>query len=422
MTEIAAEAATGSSVAGDIKLVGLVSAAHSMSHFYQLVLPPIFPLLTAVFGVGYAELGIVTSLVYVASGLMQTPAGILVDRLGPTRVLLAGMTLFSGAVLMFGLVPGFWWLAPLAIVAGLGNSVFHPADYAIMTARVDAGRLGRAYGVHGLAGNLGWVAAPASMLALTAAFGWRAALVILGAAGLLLTLYLASQRAVLSGEPAAASRTTAAPSGTGREEARRVFLSPPILFCFAYFTLLSVSQVGLQTFLPSAAVAAFGVSIETANAMLTSFLLAASIGVVAGGIVADRFPRHELVIGLGLAISALLSLVFALASLPVAALTAVASLAGLAMGATNPARDMLVRGATPAGATGKVFGFVYSGLDLGAAVAPPFLGLLLDHHLPRLVFVAAAVALFIAIASAAVAGGDKRNTSRPRAGTATAPR
>ena len=138
------------------------------------------------FGVGYAELGLVASLMYVASGLMQTPAGILVDRLGPSRVLIGGVGLFSASVLLSGLVPGFWWLAPLAILAGLGNAVFHPADYAIMTARVDPRRLGRAFGAHGVAGNLGWVAAPASVLGLTALFGWRAALVILGGVGLAL--------------------------------------------------------------------------------------------------------------------------------------------------------------------------------------------------------------------------------------------
>ena len=203
-----------------MKLIGLVSAAHLLSHFYQLVLPPIFPLLTKVFGVGYAELGLVASLMYVASGLMQTPAGILVDRLGPSRVLIGGVGLFSGAILLSGFVPGFWWLAPLAILAGLGNAVFHPADYAIMTARVDPRRLGRAFGAHGVAGNLGWVAAPASVLGLTALFGWRAALVILGGAGLAFTLYLLSQRAVLCGETRTARRRRGRERSRGEPAAR----------------------------------------------------------------------------------------------------------------------------------------------------------------------------------------------------------
>jgi MFS family permease len=405
MTHTVAPALPRAAAAGDVKLIGLVSAAHLLSHFYQLVLPPIFPLLTGVFGVGYAELGVIASLMYVASGLMQTPAGILVDRLGPARVLIGGVGVFSGAMLLAGLVPGFWWLAPLALVAGLGNAVFHPADYAIMTARVDPRRLGRAFGAHGVAGNLGWVAAPASVLGLTALFGWRAALVILGGIGLAFTLYLASQRAVLSGEPNTAPASRADPGG-GRHGALRVLLAPAVLLCFAYFTLLSVAQVGLQTFLPSAAVAAFGITVAAGNAMLTGFLVAAALGVMAGGIVADRFPRHELVVGIGLAIAAGMTLVFAVAALPLVALAACAGMAGFAMGATMPARDMLVRGAAPPGGTGKVFGFVYSGLDLGAAIAPPVLGLLLDNNMPRLVFAVSALAFAVAIGTAAVVGRD----------------
>src|SRR5437867_5276835 len=258
MTEIAAAAANRREIARDIRLIGLVGAAHGLSHFYQLVLPPIFPLLTVAFGVGYAELGLVVALGYVAAGAMQTPAGILVDRLGPAPLLIAGLALYSGATLLLGLAPGFWWLAPLLVAAGLGDSVFHPADYAIMTARIGPDRLGRAYGMHSLAGNIGWVAAPASVLGLTAAFGWRAALVMLGGAGLLFTLYLATQRALLGEAPvrkqAAAVAATSGGAGPG------LLLSAPILVCFLYFALLSIGLTGLQTFLPSAAPAALGVS------------------------------------------------------------------------------------------------------------------------------------------------------------------
>lgn len=403
MTELTAETDRRQVVAHDIKLVGLVSAAHGLSHFYQLVLPPIFPLLTDAFGVGYTEFGLLTALMFVASGAMQTPAGMLVDRIGPAPVLIAGLGLFSGAIAMFGLVPGFWWLAPLSIAAGLGSCVFHPADYAIMSARVGASRLGRAYSAHSLAGNIGWIAAPASVLGLTALFGWRAALMILGGAGLLFTLYLASQRAVLSEAPAGPPNT-APVVASGGQDVTGVLLSTPILMCFAYFTLLSVALAGLQTFLPSAGIAAFGISIAAANGMLTAFLLAASLGVLIGGLIADRYRRHEVVVAIGLAGAAAFSLVLAVAALPIAALLACTGLAGLAVGGAGPARDMLVRGATPAGATGKVFGFVYSGLDLGGVIASPVLGLLLDNGLPRLVFAVAGIALFGAIGTAVAVG------------------
>ena len=385
----------------DVRVVGLVAAAHFMSHFYQLVLPPIFPLLVGVFGVGYADLGLVVSVTYVVSGLMQTPAGILVDRLGPSRVLVGGLGIYSASVFLSGLAPNVWWLVPLMATAGLGNCVFHPADYAIMTARVRPTRLGRAFGAHTLAGNFGWVAAPVAVLGLTQPFGWRAALMILGAGGGLFTLYLAAQSRILA--------VGAAPHRAEAQASRSLLLSAPILFCFGYFALLSASQVALQNFLPSAAMAAFSISIEAANLVLTIFLLGSSVGTLFGAMIADRLPRQEATVAIGLSLTAALSLVLATAALPFPAVSALAAVAGLGIGVTIPARDMLVRGAAPAGATGRVFGFVYSGLDLGAAVTPFFIGQLLDRGMPRLVFVVAAAALIVAIMSAVV-------VTKPRAG------
>jgi MFS family permease len=397
--------ATTPALRGDVRVVGLVAAAHFMSHFYQLVLPPIFPLLVGVFGVGYADLGLVVSVTYVVSGLMQTPAGILVDRLGPALVLLGGLAVYSVSVFLSGLAPSVWWLVPLMATAGLGNCVFHPADYAIMTARVQPTRLGRAFGAHTLAGNFGWVAAPIAVLALTQAFGWRAALMILGAAGGLFTLYLASQTRLL----AVPMTPRQAETGTSRN----LLISAPILFCFGYFALLSASQVALQNFLPSAAMAAFSISIEAANMVLTIFLFGSSVGTLFGAVIADRLPRQEATVAIGLSLAAGLSLVLALAVLPLSAVSALAAIAGLGIGVTIPARDMLVRGAAPAGATGRVFGFVYSGLDLGAAVTPFFIGQLLDRGLPRLVFVVAAAALIVAIMSAVVVTKPRARRRQP---------
>lgn len=382
----------------DIKVIGLVSSAHFMSHFFQIVLPPIFPLLKGAFGVGYTELSIVMTLMYATSGLMQTPAGFLVDRLGPTRVLIGGLGLYSAAVLLYGFAPNVWVLAALAVAAGLGNCVFHPSDYAILSARVEATRLGRAYGVHNLGGSLGWAAAPIAVLILSSVFGWRAGLTILGAAGLLLTLYLVVESAALTTEGLASGAGDKVVSPAG------MFVSRPILVCFGYFTLLAVATVTLQAFLPSSLVSGFGVSVQVANSALTSFLVGSALGMFAGGILADRFARHELVVASGLLTAASLSLSIGVVAMPIAALILCIAVAGFGFGCTTPSRDMLVRGATPAGATGRVFGFVYSGLDLGSAMTPPFLGLLLDHHLARLVFVFAAIILFLAISSAFLVG------------------
>jgi MFS transporter, FSR family, fosmidomycin resistance protein len=389
----------GPVAAQDVKVVGLVSAAHFMSHFFQIVLPPIFPLLKDAFGIGYAELSIVMTLMYATSGLMQTPAGILVDRLGPTPVLIGGLGLYSAAVLLFGFAPSVWVLGALAIAAGLGNCVFHPSDYAILSARVEATWLGRAYGVHNLAGSLGWAAAPMAVLTLSSVFGWRAGLSILGGVGLLLTLGLVSQSAALTTKRRALEVNDRAKAA----RAAGVFLSRPILVCFGYFALLAVATITLQAFLPSSLVASFGVSVRVAATALTGFLVGSALGMFAGGVLADSFRRHELVVATGLLTTAMLSLSIGVLTMPIVALIPCIAVAGFGFGCTTPSRDMLVRNATPTGATGTVFGFVYSGLDLGSAMTPPILGLLLDHHLPRLVFVFATVILLLATSSALAA-------------------
>jgi len=382
----------------DVKVIGLVSSAHFMSHFYQLVLPPLFPLLKGAFGVGYAELSIVMTLMYATSGLMQTPAGLVVDRLGPARVLIGGLGLYSVAVLLYGFAPNLWVLAALAVVAGLGNSVFHPADYAILSDRVEATRLGRAYGVHNFGGSLGWAAAPIAVLALTPLVGWRVGLSILGGLGLLLTLYLVVQAEVLTTE----NRARAA--GETMARSAQMFLSRPILMSFGYFALLAVATVALQAFLPSSLVSGFGISFEVANSALTGFLVGSALGMFAGGIIADWFGRHELVVATGLLTTAVGCLAIGLVAMPIAALIVVIAVGGFAWGCTTPSRDMLVRSAAPAGAMGTVVGFVYSGLDFGSALTPPFLGFLLDHQLPRLIFVLTAGILLLAISSAFAIG------------------
>jgi MFS family permease len=395
----------GPIAARDIKVIGLISAAHFMSHFFQIVLPPIFPLLKDAFGVSYAELSIVMTLMYATSGLMQTPAGILVDRLGPARVLIGGLGLYSSAVLLFGFAPNLWVLAALAAVAGLGNCVFHPCDYAILSARVEATRLGRAYGAHNLGGSLGWVAAPVAVLTLTSLFGWRVGLAILGSLGLLLTAYLVVQASALTTE----CRTRGARDAAATSP--KMFLSQPILVCFGYFTLLAVATVALQAFLPSSLVSGFGVPFAVANSVLTSFLVGSALGMFAGGMIADRFGRHELVVATGLLTTAMVSLSIGVLTVPITALIPFIAVAGFSWGCTTPSRDMLVRNAAPAAATGTVFGFVYSGLDLGSAMTPPFLGFLLDHHLPRLVFVFTAAILLLAIITAFAVG---RTNSGPQ--------
>ncbi|MBX6323507.1 MAG: MFS transporter [Rhodospirillaceae bacterium] len=364
----------------DWAVIGLIGSAHACSHFYQLVLPPLFPFLKAEFGVSYTELGLLMSLFYGVSGCLQAPAGFVVDRIGASKVLIGGILLAAGAVTLFGLVPGYWMLLPLVALAGVGNSVFHPSDYTILSASVSERRLGRAYGVHTIGGNLGWAAATAFMLALTGLVGWRIALVAAGGVGLALAAALVAQRHRFRDHRRPAGHTRPPLPGMGLRQSATVLLNRPVLLCLAYFTLLSTAMTGVQTFLPSTLLGLRGTPVDVASAALTGFLLGASGGVVVGAALADRRVRPDLVVCVGLALAGCLILLVSAVALGPTMLVAVLAAAGFQLGLTTPSRDMMVRAAAPAGATGRVFGFVYSGLDIGGAVAPLVIGVLLDHH------------------------------------------
>jgi MFS family permease len=372
----------------DLSVIASVGAAHFLSHFFQLALAPLFPLIRADLGVGYAALGLVVTVFYGASGISQTPAGFLVDRVGARPVLLGGLALLAGAVGLVGLVPSYWALLPLAALAGLGNSVFHPADYAILNAQVSERRLGQAYSVHAVGGNLGWAAAPAAVLPVAAIWGWRQALGVASLAGLLAVLILARQGARLASSPPAARTGAAAPLLAPAQ----IFASPAILSCFTYFALTAFAFVGVQTFMVSALVTLYEAPLGTATAALTTFLVASGAGILAGGQLADRTARHDLVAMAGVSTGAALMLVIGSGAATVPLVVLLVALAGASVGLTGPSRDMLVRKATPRGASGRVFGFVYSGLDLGSSTGPLLLGWLLDRGEPRGVFVTVAAA------------------------------
>jgi FSR family fosmidomycin resistance protein-like MFS transporter len=395
MTDITAD-----STRRDVKVIALVAAAHGCSHFYQLVLPPLFPFITQSLGIGFEEAGLLVACFYGVSGLAQTPAGFLVDRFGARRVLLGGLALAATTVTLMSLMPSFWVAIPLVVMAGLGNSVFHPADYSILSHTVSKSRMARAYGVHTFSGNIGWAAAPITMLPLAAVVGWRGALAIAGVTGLGIALFLASQSGVLA--TAHAERTTISTTFAKSPRASTLALlaSAPILLCFAYFFLLSVSLTGNQTFMPAALNQLYGTSLATAGVALSAYLATGSLGIIVGGIAADRTQRHDGIVAAGLLVAAAIMITVGFVPLPDLAIVAAVALAGFASGTTTPSRDMLVRGATPVGATGKVFGFVYSGLDLGAAVTPPVLGFFLDRGEPQMVFVLSAAALVLTIATA----------------------
>jgi len=389
----------------DVKVISLIGLAHSFSHFYQLVPPTLFPFLHAEFDVSYTNLAALMTLFYVASGLSQTPAGFLVDRVGARAVLFGGLALVAGSVGLMATVTWFWLFAPLAVLAGIGNSVFHPADYSILTASVSPQRIGRAYGAHTLGGNLGWAVPPLAMLSLALLVGWRWALVVASGAGFVALAILLANRHLLRDDRR--PQPVEVPVSAARP-ALDTLLSAPILMCFGYFVMLAMALVAIQNFLPSLLTTTQAMLKETAGAVLTGFLLGSSLGIAFGAVLADRSQKHGRIVAVGLTSAAALFIMVGSFNLPVVALFAVITSAGILSGITTPSRDMLVRGATPKGAAGKVFGFVYSGLDAGSAIGPLVVGILLDHGKPQLVYWLIALVLLAAIFSAVNLGRSNR--------------
>jgi FSR family fosmidomycin resistance protein-like MFS transporter len=375
----------------DAKVIGLVGVAHSLSHFFQLALPPLFPLLRDEFGVSFAALGALVAVFYVASGITQFAAGFAVDRIGARPVLLSGIALLAGGTCVAGFVPAFGWLYLLVALMGIGNGVFHPADFAILNASVTARRLGPAYSAHGVGGNLGWALAPVVSYGLGSAFGWRIALVAMGVIGAAVLALLATQRAALTcrHRPGGVTHTIRGSFALFRQGA--------ILMCFAYFCVNTIATVGLQSFAPTVLNAAFAIPLTLGTSALTAYLLGSTAGIVAGGVVASRFLHHDRIAGAGLLTGALLVLLVAASPAARAALLPVFALTGFALGCTGPSRDLIVRGATPPGAAGRVYGFVYSGLDLGGMLGPLWFGFLLDRGAARGVLFAVAACFAVAI-------------------------
>jgi MFS family permease len=376
----------------DVKIIGLIGSAHCLSHFFQLVLPPLFPLLKAEFGVGYTTLGALVSVFYVASGLCQFGAGFAVDRFGARPVLFGGISLLAGGALVAGFMPDVFWLFPVVFMMGVGNGVFHPADFAVLNANVAPRRLGHAYSTHGVGGSLGYALAPVVSYGLGSMIGWRHALVVLGVVGLVALAALATQRHAL----ASRAHDAVAPHHT-LAGSLELFRQKAIVLCFLFFAVLTLATIGIQTFAGTALNAAYGVPLALATSALTAYLLGSTTGILAGGFLAAHTAHHDRVAASGLLAGGALMLL--IGAVPAAANLAIALFAvtGFALGATGPSRDMIVRGATPPGASGRVYGFVYSGLDLGSTIAPVAVGTLLDHGEPRAVFVAVAVCLFLAI-------------------------
>jgi MFS family permease len=391
----------------DGKVIGLIGAAHFVSHYYILLLPPLFPFVKADYGVTYTQLGFAITAFNISSAALQTPAGFLVDRIGARAVLLVGLSLGAVAVAVAALVPSFWVLVAMFALAGVANTVYHPADYAILSQVISAKRMGSAFSIHTFLGVLGGAAAPASLLFLQNIAGWRGA--FLGAA--VLALAVAALLAVHSPETFEPVRpVTRKPSGGHAKKSSvdgwRLLLSGPILLNLIFFIAMSLANGGVQNYSVVALGALHATPPSLANAGLSAYLLFSALGVLAGGFVVNRTTRTDIVAGLGLLAAGAGALIVGFVPLNSYLLVLVMAASGFSGGVIMPSRDMIVRAVTPEGAFGRVFGFVTTGFNIAGIVAPLMFGWLMDSGNPQAIFVISAACGVIAIFT--VAAGHLR--------------
>jgi MFS family permease len=366
----------------DVRVITLVGAAHGVSHYYQLAFATMLLIVRQEAGLSFEDVGLLAGIFYGVSGIAQTMAGFAVDRFGARPILGGGLFTIGVALALTSVAHSFVGFAAIAVIAGLGNSVFHPADFALLNASVNPGRLGRAYSIHGVGGSLGWAAAPV-MYFLDSMFGWAGAAFIGAIPGLVLSVLIWGHRATLVDHRV---KDRAAAQLHGTKSMAALFAQPAILLCLVYFALIAANTVGIQQFAVPAWVSMFGVTENYAALCLIVFIVGSAGGVLVGGLFADRVRRHDRVATLGLLVAAVLTLPIATQAVTPALLLPLLALAGAAGGITGPSRDMIVRSATPPGASGKVFGFVYSGLDVGSFLAPPVFGFLMGAGHPATIF------------------------------------
>ncbi len=381
----------------DAGVIGLVGLAHMISHYSQLLLAPLFPWLKEAFNASYTELGFLMTLFFVVSCAVQAGSGFLVDRHGPRPILFGGLALLGVAAFGLAASTSYWMLAFFSIVAGIGNGVFHPVDYTLLNRKVSAPRLGHAYSFHGITGSLGWALAPAMLVPLAIAFSWRVALVGAGvlAFAVLAVLWLNRAQLVL---PAAAPRAqAAAATGEGSFEFLRI---PAVWMCFGFFFFYAVVLSVIQAFAPEAARHLHGVPVALAAICLTVYMVCSAGGMVLGGFLAADPARSERIVGLGFGMAAAVALLVALAPVPALAVPALFGAMGFASGIAGPSRDLLVKRSTPENASGRVYGIVYSGLDIGQALAPLAFGALMDQGNFRGVWLGLVAMQAVLIASA----------------------
>jgi len=379
----------------DRRVISLIGVSHGASHFYQLALPPLFLLINGAEGFSYVQLASLTMAFYIASAVCQPFSGFLVDRFGARVVLLAGLGLLAGATTLMGIIPILPVLLVLSILAGIGNSVFHPCDYSIMNATISEGRMARAFSFHMFGGYAGYVLAPVSMIFLGNLVGWQLAITAAGAVGLVLF-------AILWGGSRDFRDSTheRAESGAAQEPLResvKTLTTAPVIMCWVFFFFTAMGQMGLMTFVPTLMHEIYSFDLQAAGAFVSVMIGAVMIGVLCGGYIGDYFRKPDLIVTGGYTVGAFLVASIWLLDMTSWQLYGIFAVVGFLYGVVFPSRELLIRAATPKGASGRVFGFVYSGMDFGAALIPVLFGWFVDTGIPRTAFLCVAILWLLSV-------------------------
>ena len=380
----------------DAKVISLISVVHFVSHLHGMLLPPVFVLVKGSFGVGYTEIALALTGYNIVSALLQTPAGFLVDRIGPRIMLTGGLLIATTATAIVALLPGYWTFIAAYALLGFANTVYHPADYSILSSVIDGKRIGKAFSIHNFSGYAGFGAAPAFMITCTALWGWHGAYLAASLRALGAAVMLVAAGHILPKAPRRPAPAAKKAEMKDNKVGWDLLLSAPILRNLFFFLCLGMANGGIQTYSVVSQQVMFGTPAAISNIALSGFLLMSAAGVLLGGVIADRTEHHGRVAAIGFACTAVMAILMGWVALPGYALILVMSVGGVLNGMIQPSRDMMVRAVTPPGSFGKVFGFVTTGLNLGGMVAPLAYGWMMDHGQPQMIY--AVVTLFILLA------------------------
>ena len=406
--------------ASDVRVISLLSLAHGSSHFFHLILPPLFPWLKAEFALSYAELGLLMSVFFVVSCIVQAASGFLVDRIGARPVLFAGVGLLALSAIVLSQSNGYALLMLGAVIAGCGNGVFHPVDYTLINHKVSVPRLPYAYSAHGVTGYLGWAVAPVFMAGIAALADWRIALLCAAVLETLILLVLWFNRGDLIDDAQhrranAIKAAEEANPGRAPQSAFAFLKLTSVWLCWLFFFFSMIAMAGIQSFAPSALDKLYGIPVTAGNFSITLMALGSAAGMIVGGIMAAKLKMPDRIVGTCLFACAVIGLLIGAEFVTAALVPGLFFMIGCGLGIAAPSRDMMIRSATPQGVSGSVYGIVYSGIDLGAAVGPLLFGILLDAGKPNSLFLGVAFLQLLLILTAVKVVASNANAAIPKA-------